>query len=669
MTTQADSEPQDAPLADVLQRRLAREQLARRQAESIAESATRKLYDTVQELTRSTRLAELLGEVAVRANEATTVEEALRTVLDSVCDHIGWPVGHALLRSETDPQTLVSLGIWRLPEAGAFAAFRAASEPQAFPSGRGLPGLTMSTGVPTWIADLSLDSDFQRAESAKRCGLVSGFALPILVRSETCGVLEFFATSTEAPDAALLRVAAFVGVQLGRVLERQESEDRLRRLALYDSLTGLPNRLLLMDRLQLLLRRAWRIGARIDVLYLDLDDFKMVNDRLGHSAADDLLATFASRLVRVLNDDHAARDADRGMATVATVARLEGDEFAIMLQDCPDPGLVVARIETLYDEPVKLPDGEVFLSVSIGSAPASDADRHSTGEALLARAALAMHEAKRKGKRRFQTFEPRLYERAQRRHQLGEELRKAVSTGEFEVAYQPVVRLADGRQIGAEALVRWRHPVSGLVPPDEFIPRAEETGLIVQIGAWMLLQACQQAAKWRAIEPDFSMALNVSGRQLRESTFPALVRDALAAAGLPPQNLCLEMTESILMERDDAGIAMLAELRSDGVHLAIDDFGTGYSSLAALRRLPADQLKIDRSFVSSLPGDDDAGTIAWAVVRLGHTLGMSVLAEGVETPQQRDVLLGFGCDSAQGWLFGRPCSAELFEQGLGQTAS
>ncbi len=647
---------------EVLQRRLERERGARLEAEAIAERATRELYDTVQQLTRSTRLAELLGEVAVRANEASSVEEAMRTVLDSVCHYTGWPVGHALIRSADDPDTLVSLGVWRLPETGEFAALRAASEPQVFRSGWGLPGHTMRLGRPVWIADLLTEPLFRRQEAAGRCGLVSAFALPILVRNETHGVLEFFSAIAQQPDAELIRVAGFVGVQLGRVLERQQAEDRLRRLALYDSLTGLPNRLLLMDRLQSTLSRAWRLGARVDLLYLDVDDFKTINDSLGHTAGDGLLVAFAARLQQALHDCVGLAVAD------STVARVEGDEFAVILEDCPDPRAVATRLEELLSRPLTLADGEAFLSVSVGSAHASDADRHTTGESLVARAHLAMDEAKRKGKGHFETFEPRLYERAHRRHQLGEELHRAVVAREFEIAYQPVARLADDRHIGAEALVRWRHPRTGLVLPGDFIARAEETGLIVTIGSWVLEQACRQAAAWRATEPEFTIAVNVSGRQLREGSFPDMVRAALADAGLPPQNLCLEMTESILMERDDAGIAMLCELRNEGVHLAIDDFGTGYSSLSALRRLPADQLKIDRSFVSSLPEDDDAGTIAWAVVRLGHTLGMSVLAEGVETVQQRKALLGFGCDHAQGWLFGRPMPAAELGQALVQAA-
>jgi EAL domain-containing protein (putative c-di-GMP-specific phosphodiesterase class I) len=251
---------------------------------------------------------------------------------------------------------------------------------------------------------------------------------------------------------------------------------------------------------------------------------------------------------------------------------------------------------------------------------------------------------------------------ARRRHVLGEELRYALERDEFRLAYQPVVDLDTGAVTGAEALVRWQHPERGVVGPDQFISRAEETGPVVGMGTWVLNEAARQAAAWRqAGATDFTMAVNVSGRQLKETDFVATVRNALSRAALDPSALCLEMTESILMERDEAAISMLTELRSEGVHLAIDDFGTGYSSLGALRRLPVDLLKIDRSFISGLPADDDAGTIAWAVVRLGHTLGLPVLAEGVETHEQLAALRRFGCDQAQGYLFGRPMPAEQFQ--------
>ena len=438
----------------------------------------------------------------------------------------------------------------------------------------------------------------------------------------------------------------------------QEANERLTQIALYDRLTGLPNRTLLVDQLRVSLARAQRAGQRIDVLYLDVDDFKTINDSRGHHEGDEVLAALSSRLT----------DAVRASDTVAllgrsTLARLHGDEFAIVLDNCEDVDKVVTRIEGLLKSPLVLASSEVFVSVSIGIASVLHPSKEDSPEALLAAANLAMHEAKRVGKAGHVVFEPRMQDAARDRHELSDELHRAIAGREFELAYQPVVTIEDTRIIGAEALVRWNHPVRGMVPPDAFIGRAEETGLILPLGKWVLEEACRQASSWIAEGfPDLTIAVNVSGRQLRESSFVDMVREALADTGLDPRSLCLEMTESILMERDDDAIAMLTRLRDDGVHLAIDDFGTGYSSLGSLRRLPVDLLKIDRSFVASLPDDDDAGTIAWAVVRLGHTLGMPVLAEGVETVEQHEALRRFGCDQAQGYFFGRPMSAAQFGQ-------
>jgi diguanylate cyclase (GGDEF)-like protein len=394
----------------------------------------------------------------------------------------------------------------------------------------------------------------------------------------------------------------------------------------------------------------------VHVLYLDIDDFKTINDSRGHTEGDAVLAALAHRLQDTLRSSHSV-----GGASHDIVARLAGDEFAIVLEDCLVPGAVAGRIQTLLHTPLQVDDHEVFISVSIGSMVFDGSAADPAPEAVLAAANVAMHEAKRAGKSRHLVFEPRMQDEAQQRHALGEELRYALERSEFTLAYQPVVDLGTGAVIGAEALVRWQHPVRGTVAPDEFISRAEETGLIVGMGTWVLEEACRQTVSWRrGGAVDFTIAVNVSGRQLREPDFVTVVRAALSRTGLHPTALCLEMTESILMERDDAAIAMLTELRGDGVHLAIDDFGTGYSSLGALRRLPVDLLKIDRSFISSLPEDDDAGTIAWAVVRLGHTLGLPVLAEGIETEEQRAAVQRFGCDQAQGYLFGRPMPAEQF---------
>ena len=652
--------PPDLPAPDpvrVLERRLARERAARLEAEAIAERVTSELYETVQQLTRTTRVAELLGRVAVLANESGSAAEAFAGALATVCEHTGWPVGHAFVISADDPGLLESLAVVHAPEDGSCAAFVDATAGSTFRAGEGLPGRTLAKGEPQWITDLHADANFPRREAAHACGLRAAFAAPILVRSDTVAVLEFFAPGIQPPDEGLLRLVGFVGAQIGRVLERERAEERLVQQAMYDGLTGLPNRVLLMDRLRGSLVRASRSQRPVHVLFLDVDDFKTINDSSGHGEGDRVLAALAARLLEALRATDSV-----GRPTEDTVARLGGDEFAVVLEDCADPSAVAARIHELLRTPLRVDDHEVFVNVSIGS---TGADATQTPEAVLASANVAMHEAKRAGKSRHTAFEPRMHDDVRQRHALGEDLRGALDREQLWLAYQPVVDLDTGTTTGAEALLRWDHHDRGPVPPDAFIGRAEETGIIVEIGEWVLRTACRQAALWRTSgSPRFTVAVNVSGRQLKEADFGDLVREVLAETGLPPDALCLELTESILMERDDAAITVLSRLRAEGVHLAIDDFGTGYSSLGALRTLPVDLLKIDRSFIASLPEDDDAGTIAWAVIRLGHTLGLPVLAEGIETVAQRDALRRFGCDRGQGYLFGRPVPAEQLGRAL-----
>ena len=643
-----------------LERRLARERASRLEAEAIAERVTSDLYEAVQLLTRSTKVAELLGEVAVQANEAETAEEALQGVLRSVCSYTGWPVGHAYVLAPGDSDELISAGVWQTDDEERFGEFLRIAARTSFRRGEGLPGRTLLTNEPAWITDLTQDTNFPRVAAASECGLAAAFAAPVLIRSDTVAVLEFFATVIQPPDDNLLRVVGFVGAQLGRVLEREAAEERLTRQALYDGLTGLPNRTLLMDRLRNSLVRSARGGRDVHVLYLDIDDFKAINDSGGHAEGDAVLAALGSRLQECLRAGDSL-----GRVSHDTVARLGGDEFAVVLEECARPDVVAERIQLLLREPLRVGDHEVFVQLSIGSILVAAGAERAAPESILAAANVAMHEAKRSGKSRHVQFQPRMHDEARRRHLLGEQLRQALAHDEFSLVYQPVVDLRSGDVIGAEALVRWDPPGHPQVAPAEFIGRAEETGLIVDLGTWVLEEACRQAVRWReAGAAGFTMAVNVSGRQLREPDFVDVVRRALARSGLGADNLCLEMTESIVMERDDRAIAMLAELRADGVHLGIDDFGTGYSSLAALRQLPVNLLKIDRSFISSLPEDDDAGTIAWAVVRLGHTLGLPVLAEGVETEAQREALVRFGCDQAQGYLFGRPMPAAAFAERL-----
>jgi diguanylate cyclase (GGDEF)-like protein/PAS domain S-box-containing protein len=614
------------------------------------------------ELTRASKLAALLTDVAVHANQAGNFADAVDNAIASVCTYMGWPVGHALVLSPDNPKTLVSLGVWHLAEPHRFARFRETSEQVCHLTGQGLPGRTLETGQPVWIRDLNADDTFDSTSSTS-CGLAAGFALPILVGTDTVGVLEFFGSDVQEPDETLLGIGSLVGSQLGRVIEREAAEKRLTHQALYDALTGLPNRALLMSRLREGLARAKRNGTRIDVLYLDVDDFKVINDSRGHAAGDEVLSALSIRL----GDTVRAGDT-LGRLAPSVVARLGGDEFALVLEDCGAPEAVAERLGGLLREPLQLSDSEAFVSVSIGSARALTPGTGTSAEEVLAAANLAMHEAKRAGKGHHVAFDPAMQEKARRRHELGDELHRAVENREFELHYQPIVAMDDGRVVGAEALIRWRHPVRGLVPPNDFIQRAEETGLIVPIGTWVVREACRRAAQWRATAGvDLTIAVNVSGRQLRQSQrhdFVSTVRHALKDAQLEPQRLCLEVTESVLMERAEDAIAMLTELRRDGVEVAIDDFGTGYSSLGALRRLPVNVVKIDRSFVTQLPQDDKDASIAWTIVQLAHRLGMTVVAEGVETAGQHEVLRGNGCDRAQGYLFSRPLDADTFAMAL-----
>jgi diguanylate cyclase (GGDEF)-like protein/PAS domain S-box-containing protein len=617
------------------------------------------------ELTRASKLAALLAEVTVHANEAVNFADAVGNALATVCAYLGWPVGHALVLSPDVPQTLISLGAWHLADPRRFELFRAATERHTYPVGQGLPGRTLENGEPVWIHNLAADDTFSRISSAKACGLAAGFALPILIGPDTVGILEFFGIEVQEPDDTLLRVGSIVGAQLGRVIEREAAERRLTQQALYDGLTGLPNRALFMSRLHESLLRGERDGTLVDVLYLDIDDFKGINDSRGHAAGDEVLSALSARL----RDTLRAGDS-LGRLTPSIVARLGGDEFAIVVEDCDAPEAVAARVLGLLLEPLHLSGGEAFVTVSVGSACALTAGTGASAEELLAAANVAMHEAKHAGRGQHVAFNPAMREKVRRRHELGDELHRAVEIGEFELHYQPVVALEDGAILGAEALIRWRHPVRGMVPPNDFIERAEETGLIVPIGTWVLHEACRQAAAWRkTFDIDLTIAVNVSGRQLRERDFVSTVRGALAQAHLEPHRLCLEMTESVLMEHEDVAIAMLTELRQDGVQVAIDDFGTGYSSLSALRRLPVNTVKIDRSFVTHLPQDGKDLSVAWTIVQLAHRLGMTVVAEGVETAGQRDALGELGCNHAQGYLFGRPVPVEQFAAQLRGTAA
>ena len=424
----------------------------------------------------------------------------------------------------------------------------------------------------------------------------------------------------------------------------------VRRLALHDRLTGLPNRTLLHDRLGQELARARREGSMVAVLLLDLDSFKDVNDTLGHPVGDQLLCAVAQRITA------AVRATD-------TLARLGGDEFALVQPQIRQTAEVVAladKILATVARPFDLDGQEIHASTSIGIAlfPQDGPDP----DTLLKHAELALYRAKAHGRNQFRFFEPAMDEEAQARRRLERELRLALERGEFVLHYQPQLELASGRFVGVEALVRWNHPERGLVLPGAFIPAAEANGLIRPLGAWVLREACRQAKAWRERGWDLSVAVNLSPAQLRHSQFLPTIGDALAAAGLEPARLELEITEGVLMENfEQQGDSFLRGLTADGVRLALDDFGIGYSSLAYLKHLPVKTIKIDRSFVRDLGQDPDALALVRAIVTLGHSLRKRVVAEGVENAIQLALLRELGCDEAQGFHIARPLDAEQLE--------
>ena len=433
------------------------------------------------------------------------------------------------------------------------------------------------------------------------------------------------------------------------VTERRRNEEQLKHLATHDELTGLANRTLLQDRLEQSVHYANRSGRVVAVLLLDLDRFNVINDSLGHDFGDKLLCLLAQRLQQVV------READ-------TVARLGGDEFAVLLAevaDSEDVGMVAAKILEHVAEPLWVDNREVLLTASLGISlyPQDSKD----AVTLIRNADLAMYRAKKDGRNNFSFYDPEMNLRVQETLELETDLRQALDREEFLLHYQPKVDLASGAVIGCEALVRWRHPRRGLVPPNDFIPLAEETGLIVPLGAWVLREACRQARLWKDEGlPPVSVAVNLSARQFRQGDLLQLVADVLAETGLEPHLLDLELTESMVMDNPLKAERAMLDLKNLGVSLSLDDFGTGYSSLNYLRRFPVDCLKIDRSFIRDVVDDPSGASVVTSVISIAHNLGMAAVAEGVENEDQLKFLTSCGCDTYQGYFFSKPVPAEEF---------
>ena len=464
-----------------------------------------------------------------------------------------------------------------------------------------------------------------------------------------------------AERTALADLATGLGAEMEARAELAELHlrlDEMRRNALRDALTDLPTRALFLDHLDLAVERARRHkDFRFAVLSLDLDRFQGVNDSLGHEIGDELLVAVARRLQTCVRGED-------------TVARLGADQFALLLEslaDDSDGGRVAERVQRALAAPIETREGDVFVSASIGIVLSSSG--LDTPAELLQRAGIAVTRAKAAGRARYEMFDREMQARARARLRTETDLHRAVERGEFQVYYQPLVTLDSGRITEVEALLRWRHPERGIVTPMDFIPLAEETGLIVPIGSWILAEACRQTRQWQLRfqrETPLALSVNLSVKQFGQPHFVRHVAATLAASGLDPRSLKLEITESFAIEDADLTRAMLEELRALGARIYLDDFGTGYSSLGYLHRLPLDAIKIDRSFVMQMDAGPTHLKLVDTVRALAHNIGVAAVAEGVETEAQLRTLRALGCESAQGFLFSRPVPPAEIEQLLDQ---
>ena len=509
-------------------------------------------------------------------------------------------------------------------------------------------GTAAHRGEPVVVTDIESDPRWtDYAAIALAHGLKACWSTPILAASgdRVLGTFDVYYPEPREPAPPHVQVVEMVVHLAAIAIERKAFEDRLAHQAHHDPLTALPNRVLFLEFLVLALARARRHRSSVAVLFLDLDRFKVVNDSLGHDAGDELLVAMARRLKGVV------RPGD-------TIARFGGDEFTVLCEDLSGPHArqqaidLAERLLEAIHAPFELDGDEAFLSASIGIALASGPSERP--EALLRDADAAMYRAKERGKGRWELFDEQMRSTALQRLETENALHRALDRGEFRVFYQPVISLSEGRCIGAEALVRWQHPERGLVAPYEFITLAEETGLIVPLGAWVLEEACRQVARWQRdfrADDSFIVSVNLSARQLAQPDLVASVANALERAGADARNLCLEITESVLMDDAEGTIGSITALKSLGVKLSIDDFGTGYSSLGYLKRFPVDSVKVDQSFVDGLGSDPEDSAIVAAVISLGHALGLTVVAEGVESAEQLEELIALGCDQAQGFFF------------------
>lgn len=555
-----------------------------------------------------------VARLGKRALEGTQVAELMSGALDEALRTLGVEAGAVLEHDGEGGPAIVRAHIGRIDSAPHASI-------AASPSSRWLPA----------------------ASSDRRAGSI---CCQIESASGRWGTLWLRGSAERLFEAADVDFVQALANILADAIRQRATEEDIRHQALHDPLTGLPNRILFLDRLAHALSKA---RASVAVVLLDIDNFKLINDSFGHSVGDELLMQIAPRLRMALRPED-------------TIGRLGGDEFVVLLEDVEDEraaATIAKRIVAAFEQPFELRAGEHFAKVSLGVAISGGGEGHPTN--LISDADAAMYQAKERGRARFEIFDKAMRARVVERLSVENDLRRAAERGEFELVYQPIVGLDGRRLVSVEALVRWRHPTRGMLDPKAFIPVAEESGLIEPIGRWVLDCACDQAARWQAEHrdrPPLRISVNLSVQQFRQRDLEADITAALTRSGIAPSTLCIEITESVLLQESEGVRDTMTHLASRGVAFVLDDFGTGYSSLGYLTRLPIAGLKIDRSFVETLGRKQRSTEITTAIVRMAQALSIEVIAEGVENEQQVAELHALGCELGQGFHFHKPLPAD-----------
>jgi diguanylate cyclase (GGDEF)-like protein/PAS domain S-box-containing protein len=621
--------------------------LCYRAAYKTPEGETAGLIGTIVDITERKRVEkrQAMEHAVTRVlAEASDTGSAIVKVIETICRTLEWHYGARWEWCAADG-CLHRRESWGagMPDIRELELTAALSRVGPHPPAEGLMRRAFTTGRPVWISDVTRDATFGREGLARRAGLHAAFAFPLRRGDDVLGVLEFFHSDVRQPDPLLINIAESLGSEIGQFLVRMQAEEAVKYMAMHDALTRLPNRAMFNERLARAISLAQRHTRGLAVLFIDLDRFKLINDTLGHEAGDEVLREAASRLTENL------RAGD-------TVARLGGDEFIVLLEDVPDPvyvGSVSRKLIRALAAPFTIGEREYRMTASIGvSVYPADGD---DAETLLKHADAAMYRAKEQGRNGFEFYSERLSAGSLERLSLESALRRALEREELVLHYQPQIETCSGRVVGIEALVRWQHPELGLLQPARFIKLAEETGLIVPLGDWVLMTACEAHRAWQKLRlPPARIAINLSPRQFLHANLVKDTLRTLEATGCSGRYIEMEITEGIVMQDPAGTIATIDELKENGVRIAMDDFGTGYSSLAHLKRFPIDSIKIDRSFVADVPEDPGNVAITQAIIAMARTLQLTVIAEGVETAAQFNFLRSRGCDEVQGYYFSPP---------------